>query len=684
MFNTVTISIDHRKDIITLKGTFGKSFKNKLERKYLNKKKLKQLFIDINPFHISFYGFFAIEVRILLMAFLENENERFIRTVDNAITVLSNNTWLADIDKEYPDTFDYSIIKQKLKFDILEHQKEWFSDYSSIKHKMHYRGRLLAADPGTGKTFSALALCELLNSNKVLIVVPKPSVDTVWINSLTETVYKQPQSYYVYDSKVKYNGEKFIIINYEALNKISKFINEIKGKDTTIILDESHNMNELKSNRTTLFLHICNAVDSDNILLLSGTPIKARPMEMLPMLELLDRRFTTLVKQRYIKIYRNVPPVLSHAITERYTSHRTKVEKKELGLKPVITKSIEIKLKNAKEYTLDSIKLKMIEYVKVRKKELLDDFDKYTHTYTTLYEKVKADMLYSGIKEEFFKEYENAIKKIIYNYKKGTLRNIPDYIAYANRFEKTEIEPRLDSSEKVLFREAKTVVKYLNLKLQGEVLGKVVGKERIRCHVDLAKAIKYDDIINSTTSKTIIFTNYIDVGATAYDTLTKLGYTPARVYGDYTKDLTSTVDKYMVPNNGINPMVATYKSLSTAVPLIVANVMIIIDQSFRSYTYEQTIARINRLGQTKQVYVYQTHLDTGGVPNINSRNIDIIKWSQDMVAYITGDEVDIEILNNEGTTDGLKTIEISELLSNVSIEEKEKVIIEPSTIYIEW
>jgi len=688
MFDNIKIKHDEKKDIYTINASFGARFKRYMEKNILNSKRMKQLFITYGPFEISFYGFFALEVRTTLIAYnnlgFSNINVRLFTKVIEAI---ENNTWLSDMDRDYKDDFDYSILNNLLKFSILDHQKDWFKEYNAVKLRMHYRGRLLDAAPGTGKTFSSIATAELVKSNKILVICPLPALNNVWVDSITNTVYKIPQTFYIVGNKnSEYNGEKYILCNYESLAKLDKTIPFIKGKDTTIIVDESHNMNETNSKRTSLLLNVCNAIDSDNILLLSGTPIKARPLEMLPMIELLDKRFNSVIKHRFIKLYKAMPRVLVSSISERYTTYRTKIKKESIKLKPVITKEYPLKLKNAKEYTLDTIKDKMKAYITKRKDELTKDMLKYKKTYYDLYKKAKELALFNKtIKEREFKEYENNIKIIIEMYQRRKLIDIPDRIKFANKFEKEIIRPLLDPEEKKLFAEAKTIVKYLNLKLQGEVLGNVVGRERINCHIDLANEIDYKGIVNSTLNKTIVFSNYVDVCLSAYDSLNKIGYKPLRVYGEYTKQLNSTVTDFMVPKNDLNPLVATYKSLSTAVPLITANVMLCIDLPFREYVLNQAISRIHRLGQTEQVYVYQVQLDTGDIPNINSRNIDIIAWSADMVSLITGEEVLTEVIKNEGTDEGTLSVEELAFIDTfiVSLENKEvKTFVEEKKIEI--
>jgi len=692
MFDNVNIKHDEKKDIYTISGHYGMRFRRVLERRVLNGKRLNQVFITYGPFGISFYGFFALEVKHILLATINMPSPGVnVRLIEKTIKVIEENTWLLDLYSEFPDTFDYTIIKNKMKFDILDHQKTWFKDYTSLKRKLHYRGRLLAADAGSGKTFMSLATIELVGANKVIIFSPLPAVEKVWVSSIRDTIYKEEQSYFVFNNKTKnkYNGERFIICNYESMTALANLIPEIKGKDTAIIVDESHNMNELNSKRTNLLLQICNAVDSDNILLLSGTPIKARPLEMLPMIEMLDKRFNSTIKKRFIKLYKSMPGVLQNSIKERYGAYRTRIKKESLKLKPVITKDLPIRLKNAKEYTLDKIREKMKVYITNRKAEILNDWDMYKNTYYTLCEEAKEKQVANGVSRKLFDEYEKNIRIIIKVYDRGGLMDIPDIIKFCNKFENEYIRPVLDPEDKKRFNEAKTIVKYLNLKLQGEVLGNVVGRERINCHIDLAKEIDYKAIVNSTIKKTLIFSNYIDVCKKVYEMTDKLGYRPLRVYGEYTKDLSSTVGLFMTPGNELNPLAATYKSLSTAVPLIVANVMLCIDLPFRTHILEQAISRLHRLGQDSEVIVYQVQLDTGDIPNINSRNIDIIAWSAEMVAMITGDEIMTSVIKNEGTEDGAMTVDgisfinsFTATMENITLEEeKEKT---KMNIYDAW
>lgn len=681
MFDNVVFNKDDNKETITIRGLFGNKFVRLLEKRVLSKDRLKQLFITYTSTEITFYTFFSLEVRVILNAYMELPYSKNIIVIKNAIESIENNTWLKDIGKEFPDTFDYSIIKDKMNYDLLEHQKLWFSEYNGSKRRHNRKGRLLAAGAGLGKTYMSLTLAELLLSNKILIICPSQALETVWIKSIKEELYKSDQPIYTSLYKKEYNGERILIYHYEAMGEIEKVIKYIKGNNTTIIVDESHNLNELTSKRTNLLLQISKEINSDNILLLSGSPIKAMPLEMLPMIELLERGFNAIVKNRFIKLYKSMPNVLKPAIQERYTGYRTFIAKDEIKLPEVVTESINIKLPNSKEYTLETITKKMIAYTEERFEYLSNNYITYENTYNDLYNKAKTVLLYED-KNMNFKIYEDAVVEIKKAYKCNKLMYIRDTLAYANKFEKEAICSVLTPEEKKLFNEAKTIVKYLKLKIQGEVLGNIVGRERINCHKDLARHIDYNTLLSSTTKKTIIFSNYIDICEVANETIKKLGFHTVKVYGDDTKYLTENVSNFMRKDNGLNPMICTFKSLSTAVPLTVANVEVFLDLPFRNYIYEQAVARVHRIGQDSTVLIFQIHLDTGDIPNINSRNVDIIEWSKKMVAEITGYESELEIIKNEGTDEGKQTVFMSEFISSFikpfkfSLEEKKETILD--------
>ena len=91
-------------------------------------------------------------------------------------------------------------------------------------------------------------------------------------------------------------------------------------------------------------------------------------------------------------------------------------------------------------------------------------------------------------------------------------------------------------------------------------------------------------------------------------------------------------------NKDINPLIATYKALSTAVPLIAADQQLLIGLPWRDYQLNQAISRIHRLGADTQARINIFGLDSTPDINITDRTFNILTWSQLQVSEITGIE----------------------------------------------
>ena len=545
---------------------------------------------------------------------------------------------------------NYSLIDKYMTYKILEHQRPIFEKYEYFKRHLHYRGMLLDAEPGTGKTFSSLALCTGLNTEKILIICPLQTVEKVWVKSLSdenENVFKEKQEYFRFDKPGKYNGEKYIICHYEALKNIETLLLPLQRAKTAVIIDESHNLNEVKSKRTQFAIDIINKINPENVFLLSGTPLKSGYREMGPLLKFLDPTFTKTVEQRFYNFYKSPNFYVNELLKKKYGLYSIKVTKTNIGLPEIHNMDLNIVLPGnlGEKFKLKYITEEFRKYIKERTEEIKKNFDHYYHTYQGLLETAIRNSK-GALKEKELEQYKKDVKFLM-SLHPGALMMHALVLKRVNQYELV-LASYLSNEDKKIFMEYKTIVKYPALKVQGEALGKIVTGSRIECHREMARHIKYDNVIQSTRKKTIIFSNYISVCNSCVETLRQYKYKPAFVYGEHTKSLSKSVTEF-TKNPKINPMVASYKSLSTGVPLTVANVVICIDLPFRMYNYEQAIARVWRLGQDQPVTVYRAVLNTDDEPNINSRNIDIIKYFKDEIERITGYKYSLDLDSNTNT-----------------------------------
>lgn len=501
----------------------------------------------------------------------------------------------------------------------------------------------------THNTITGLALSECLDTDITICIVPKNSVDRVWADTL-EWVFKQKQPYWksTSDEPLK-KGCRYYVAHYEQLDRIVEFFKTgHEGKKINIILDESHNFNDLKSLRTELFIQLCKVIDCQDVLYSSGTPIKAMGSEVIPILRAIDPFFDEEAEERFKNIFG-----LSSARGLDILAHRLgymtfKVDKEKIVGNKVEKFRVDISLKNGEEYTLNVISHEMRQFVKERMAYYKSNMSKYIELYMQGLRYYEYNCIKTKHDAEAFNEYVRTAKLLHTSYDPYVHKQEP---IFCNAFEKKYIIPALPKGMKEQFKDARSVYKYVNLKVQGEALGRILGKKRTQCNVDMLGAWdKYQvtdmqtgekfettliDIIDNSIKKTVVFTSYVEVVDKACEIFTKAGGFPLKVYGDTNSDLPqiiSTFDR----DKKCNPLVATLQSLSTAVPLVMANTVVFLNSPFRAHEYEQACSRVDRLGQTEVVYIYDVYLNTGKEPNISSRSLDIMEWSRQQVEAMLG------------------------------------------------
>ena len=682
MFDSNVHITEQKNDIVSFQGWFGFNLKRELRSRVLSSNRIVALFIKITPMNLEVYSFFLLELKHVLEYYLQSGSTYGVnaKALENIIKYIDDYY----LNSENNNILDYSRIDREMKFKILPHQQKAFDGYVEMKNKLNYRGYLGDFSVGSGKTFMSLAITLALGVEKVLIVVPNHTVDKVWLHALESEIFKEPQQVYSKHDIARnkpYNGEKYIVINYESLEKVYKFIEEL-GSNIAVIVDESHNFITLKSKRTEILVDIINKTGTDDVLLMSGTPIKGKVSELVPILQMLDKKFNKTIQKRFEKFYRG-GGIASDILQARYKLYTKVITKDSLKLPPLETIPVLVKIDNSKEYTLETINKNMLAFVKERTKQLEDNFHTYRDTYFRLYNKYKEQCLLNNtIGKEEFLEYEHKIKVIRDHYQRNSLMQIPEVIVEANKFEKRLIGV-MDSMDKKLFRDVKSIYKYLSLKVNGEALANVVMKARSDCYRDMVSGIDFDSLISSTIKDTVIFTSYLEVAEATYEKLREAKYTPARVYGEHTKFTKQTITEF-INNKKVNPLIATFKSMSTGVTTVNANVVLMLNKPFRSVDFTQASARVHRIGQDLPCYVYVFSLDTGDKKNITDRDTDIIEYFKNEIGRITGMKQTVDVTGNSTVEDVVSVEDIFN--SNWSMEEmvKELNIEIPTNEFLEW
>lgn len=521
----------------------------------------------------------------------------------------------------------------------------------------------------THNTLSSLMLSRMLQTDTNVFLVPKNSLDKVWRASLTEEI-KGRQNFWISDGLTPIKpGYKDYVIHHDHIVKVVDFFDRNRSEfgEVYVNLDESHFFNEITSNRTNYVVNLARDIlQARYTLFMSGTPIKAVGSEAIPLLRIIDPFFHTKVEDRFLKIYGKSKGRANDILQNRMGTLTFKVDKQKTVGNEVTLSNGYVKIPNGNDYTLDSIRIEMKKFIEERMRYYKSNASVYDKEYHRILDLHKRALESKAEKQEF-EEYVKAVEKIRKQYD-PILRK--DDIVLANKYERYKIIPKLSPEDKSRFRDAKSVYKYYFLKVQGEALGRVLGKLRVQCNVDMLQGLdeislrdskgKEIDVtslekeIFSTNKKTLIFTSFVEVVKAAEELLKKKGFNPLIVYGETNKELASIVSRFAKDENA-NPLIATFKSLSTAVPLTMANNTIMLNAPFRDYEFQQALSRTDRIGQDAPVYCTTIYLDTDGKPNISTRSKDIMDWSKQQIEEILGFKMEDVNVSLEDSNDKPKT-----------------------------
>lgn len=584
----------------------------------------------------SFPKFFAPDV-IYALKSISSDRYSWTRksSLGRVIEEITENTWLKSIQVEHPKFLDRSHLNE-IKFDLKSHQLDFLDHYEEYVPKYQLKGYLLSAAPGTGKTLTTIALALCVKADIVILIVPKNSLHRVWTAAFDGEVMKKKTPYWVSDSGLPYKGERFVIAHYEAIDKVLGFIGQHSHSNAFVAVDESHNFNEDTAARTNLFVELCKKVDAKNVIWSSGTPLKAMGYEVIPLLKTIDPFFNPDVEARFRKIFGLKAGRAIDILRNRIGLISFKVNKQAVTDNKPTTTTIHIKIPNGGDYTLDKIRGEMQAFIVERTAYYKEHMKRYVKIFNDAMS-THERTLQTSEQKKAFKTYRTYVEDIRKYYDPEAMKT---EAAYCNAYETKQIIPTLtDKTQRDEFKDARSVYKYVHLKIMGEALGGVLGKKRAQCHVDLVKHIPFETIIPEAAKKTVIFTSFVEALKAADTVLKAKGFKPLLVYGETNANLSGIISDFE-KNPDVNPLGATYQSLSTAVPLVMANQAIFVNMPFRDHELVQAKARIDRLGQDTPVHFVMILLDTGNEPNISTRSNEILAWSKEMVAAMMGDEVE--------------------------------------------
>lgn len=627
-----SVYVEESETQITICGLRTDQLMKDIAKIWKSPKAMSYMFTTTKRYVIVIEKFFAVDVLYMLQVMWENKktssNKYRIRQI---IELLQTNTWLKSMKDSHSSILDLSKLKS-LHHELFPHQLETLQIYDTTITRMNLKGFLLAADVGTGKTIMSLAIAACLESEITIIVCQKSLADNVWLAAIKEEFGSSVPVWCSAQNEKLTAKHKYYIFHYEALSYAIDFCAQFKNKKICIVLDESHNLNEINSLRTQRFIDLVNATNSQHTIFASGTAVKALGSEMVPLLTCIDPFFTKEVADRFKQIYgisaSRAVDILRHRLN--LISHKIPKEVVMKIDRPILRK-LSIKIPDGHEYTVENVKQLMKKYIEDKLVIYRNNMKEYEDIYNYCVDLYKQTIKTDQEKRDF-KIYLDYVHTIKYYYDPKLHKT---EVAYCNDFEKTKIIPILPSKLKQSFRDAKSVVKYVELKVLGEALGNVLLKMRVECNSKMVQYSGLAEIIKSADKKTLCFSSYVEVIKTAETYFKNAQLNPISIYGDATSNTNEIITEFKTDPT-INPILATFKSLATGVTLTVCNCCVFFDLPFREYIREQAAHRIFRIGQDTQCYFYECTLDTGDELNISTKAEEIMEWSKAQVEAILG------------------------------------------------
>ena len=632
------VTVEEKDGFVTVTGFSTKQFANGLDR-LLKTSRFKNIFTSMSSRSFVVESFFVIEVIRSIDLLLSNGSNMSNGSLESLKEKLITNTWVGGLKDAEPRKFNYDRLS-RLTVSLLPKQMQFLNEYETVTPLLGLNGWLLAAAPGSGKTISGFSWHLVNEFDCTIFVVPNNSVEKVWENTIL-TFFKDNPKYFISRDGFKIKGdEEFIVCHYEYLEKLLTELPKVKAKRIGLWVDESHNFNELTSQRTNNLIYISQTY-AEATVEASGTPLKHKGKELVPLFRMIDKLFTPTVEASFIKTFGSTTGTVLELLNYRANRASFKVSKEEVFVNVINERSIAVKIPDPTPYHLDTVMSEIRVFCK----------EKLVH-YQTMKPSIEVEYF------KFIDLYKNNCKDIgdFATYISGTKEMHTKFSPYTHielikqcsKYEKEYILPFLHPTDRKVFKKASALYKYPILVVRGQALGRILTRRRIECSVAMVPYAGIEDIVTAAKKKTVIFTNHVDVVIAIGDHLKVMGIKPILVYGDTNKDLSDNLARFLKDPKA-NPIVATYNSLSTAVPLIEASSIYLHDSPFRQYIIEQAIARLDRYGQDSDVDVLRGALDTGEIPNLSTRSIDIAAISKEMVdAILDIGKVDDRMLSAEG------------------------------------
>lgn len=664
----------------SIENLFLKKYNAISYKKYLRKRISKS---EIKVDYLYVPEFFALELIDLFETLAKRYHDKSYHTM---ATQLYKESWVskADVRQNEVQLLETSPLAD-LSLTLTQYQIEFIQRYPKLKAYLNLNGYILAFVQGLGKTLTAIGLSVCLKKEHVYIVCPNTLKEN-WALEIKKYYKKYEEDPILWreevficsDKPASFNAEKvrFIITNNESIGKAFPYI--IEG-DNLMILDESHNFRNLQGKRVAELMELRDRLKCKDLLVMSGTPIKAAPAEIVPALMLIDPSFTLEAAKVYSKAFKLNNSLGTSLVQDRFGKIMYRKEKDELpGLPEKRVSNITVAIKNSEIYVMDYVKGLIVTRFQQLYKDALLENDDLRKKFLSLVNK------YSTSTEIDKSKYINWVIKTVNTERSMALHEIDQEFmdTYLDTFVRPNLQNKIDYD---ILRDLEKKFLRMDLHCMGVAIGEILPKYRRDMFIAMYEENKqmFYDKINNSEKKTIIFSQFRDVVEYIEKDLNNHDIGTVTISGKVVnKDRMNALIEFK-ENDMIRVMVATSQTLGTGVTLVEANQMFFFGPPWRSTDFEQCSDRIHRIGQTVPVSIYTVLLNTGTTLNLSTRMDSILQWSKEMFeSSVTKteesdwDEIITPVTANESATS------ISDLLSaNFFFDDIRKAYIYISALY---
>lgn len=631
---------------------------NALSYRRFERKKIQRADIKIDYIHTE--AFFALE---LVRLFTDLGTRFRDKNYKSMARIIYQNSWLsvADSKAERTDFLDTSHLTN-LKFTLNDYQIDFIQKYPKLKAQLNLNGYILAFEQGLGKTLTAVGLSECLNVDHLYIVCPN-SLKENWALELRKYYKKYEededlwrQEVFICSDKPIYfdpNTTRFLIINNESIEKMFPYV--MSGKNM-LVLDESHNFRNVNSKRVQQLIQLRDRLRCTDTLIMSGTPIKATPDEIVPALLMIDPTFTMEAATLFSKAFKLHSSLGTSLVQTRFGKIMYRKEKDVLEgkLPEKFIENLPLKISDSDKYLMSSVKEKVNQRFSAIYDAGLNEMKQLEKPFFELSKKYN--------RTEDYKRFCDIMKIFI---KKDEYPHEIDQM-YVEKYMKLIKENIKDKKERDYYDFLiKNYVRY-----KAHCLGLAFGEIMPPYRRDMFNAL-YDENrdfihkkIKENIKKSLIFSQFKGVATHICTDLNEHGIGAVLITGDVKNRM--EILKEFKENDNVLVLVATSQTIGTGVTLVEANQMFFFGPPWRDADFEQCSDRIHRIGQTDDCYVYTVTLDTGDQLNLSTRMDNILNWSKEMTSSVIIKTDDTEDIDETDFSQLLKAQEssmISEFLS---------------------